>query len=526
MRYNFSCFLLCCIWSSHLYSFFHSLSAEADNSVQTELKIPTDDNQPILRLPLLHEDMGQSRKREVLSKSSKVVPKLVSKVEVDNNTHSDSYIDLQSESSNEFDLDFLDTPQESIIRKSLAALPAKNRPANLEAALAEMKAGEKVFEFLQKQQLGEAIMMNFPSEKEINRSKALLAHTFNMNDTAFWNLIENDPEIKASVLAHNMSFTFDAFKNPEFNMSFRMIYIRKNMKKFSTTKEEYEANMHECELAYQKALIQLQWYLFSRAILQDQAFTSGMITFQDPQDTVFRFIDGYGELVSRRYKSFGGMAAHSLVANKAYTRESSHWNGQKAFGNKNFGIDIKNSKNKPMSVLPGNKSHLLFGMRTNGMTFVKWEEYGTTFNVKTGDYSVIHHTFRYFEKKDLQDDPTLHRREKVSADIMKYFNRVYGKTLTKQQTERVETNGIAEMLKMLDAKSPELVVKFKKYLVQEFGYQPDTLHLRKGGEIILPASDVAPLVKTSTAPAVVKPIVKTASVVSAGSTRDSSFDDL
>jgi len=393
----------------------------------------------------------------------------------------------QSPVEHDFDFDDLDTKENVMLRRSLKALPDKNRPADIDAVMKNIALGQKVLSDILAGNLGGAISLNIPTVGAATvvetHADQIVATALSSNDATFWQQIQNDTMMKKSITSEGVPFTQATFISPEFNMYFRLTYVRQNIHDPELLKKYKQA--------YEKSIVQLQWHLFAKAILQDHAFTSGMITFKDPQSRVFSFMDGYAELMSPNYKSHDGIGVHSLWADHAYTRESSHWNGQRAFEGKNFGIDIKGADGKPISILPGNKSHLLFGMRTNGMAFVKWEEYGTTFNVKTGDFSAIHHTLRYFDKRGLEDDP-MQRREKMPETVLAKFKALYDKPLTSQQTKLIETDGISKMLQILHKDAPTKAAEFKNFLVVDMKYQANTLGVRKGGEIVLTLSPSTP----------------------------------
>lgn len=207
-----------------------------------------------------------------------------------------------------------------------------------------------------------------------------------------------------------------------------------------------------------------------------------MISVQDPYHLLFKTLDGYAELVSAKYKLHSKLSLHSLTTIKAYTRESSHYTGQKYFEN-DFGIDIQDEKNQPLRILPGNKSQLLFGIRLNGMTFIKWEDYGVTFNPIQGDVSIIPHINGYFDKKDLEDNPGLHRREKTPQNVIQQFQTFYKKPISKKDQDNIKTEGISYMLQLL--KNSSQATKLIDYLVDTKGYSENTLQYRKGGEVIL-----------------------------------------
>lgn len=361
-----------------------------------------------------------------------------------------------------------------LMKKYLEQLPQKNRPADMTKALEMIKDGAMVAELVHKRNFYDAIMMS----REQNFSEqdtVVLKSAFNTSDLEFWNLIKDDKELAAKAGRHAIPFTLKALESVESAMYFRSTYARMRIG---------IATMEEFAHAYQAAIVQLQWHLYTHAVLQDKGvFSSGMITVEDRQSDMFKFLDGYAELVSPKYKLHNSVSFHSLTTTKAYTRKSSHYNGAKKFKN-DFGIDIQDSKNRPLSILPGNKSHILFGLKDNGMLFVKWENYGVTVNPRQKDMSILPHLQGYFHKKDIQDDPVLERREKVTSDVMNKFESLYGKkkSLSSKQKKAIEAYGISYMIKELN---PIAAQEFKDYLITVKGYSEKSLSVRKGNEIIL-----------------------------------------
>lgn len=389
-----------------------------------------------------------------------------------------------NETSHQISLKIDTDEQEEIqLRKALTSLPSKFRPANVDDALQIIKDGKIVADLINRNKFYDAIAINLPllkstSDTAIHDSK-VFKQALNTDDSTFWELIKNNEIIKKSIQAHKINFTFQEFQKPENNLYFRNTFIRKNL-------QNPEHSLGVYQKAYQTSVVQLQWHLYARSILQDQAFSSGMITFKQPHFQTFKFLDGYAELVSPKYKLHANISFHSLTTTKAYTRESSHWGGQVGLKGLNFGIDIQDNNGKPLDILPGNKSHLLFGLRTNNMTFVKWENYGVTFNPIENDISIIKHTGGYFHKRNKEDNAALERREKLPNTVFDKFKELYGKELTKEEEKSIKVNGITTLRQILAHDSYAKAQEFDAFLINEMNYQPTTLDIRKGGEIILP----------------------------------------
>lgn len=369
--------------------------------------------------------------------------------------------------------------KEQIVKDYLEKLPKKNQPSDMAQALQMVKDGAVISGLIEKGRFYDAIVHNFSIGKNIDLSlvadkeKVLWRNAFNTSDTDFWDIIKNDKVLAKKASHHKIPFTLESLKSVENAMYFRSTYARiysgEALAKFIR--------------AYQKSIIQLQWHLFAQSVVQEgQAFSSGMISVQDPSFILFKFFDGYAELVSPKYKLYNSVSVHSLVTTKAYTRKSSHYSNAKRF-NFDCGIDIQDSNNKPLDILPGNKSHILFGLRSNDMFFVKWENFGVTINPLENDMSLVPHIKGYFDKKDKHDDPILERREKVLEDVSQEFKKLYGdKKITGKDKKSIEAFGISYMIKMLDPKSQEI---FKTYLVDVKKYSANSLNDRKGNEIIL-----------------------------------------
>lgn len=364
-----------------------------------------------------------------------------------------------------------------VIRKKLEMLPEHNRPQSITVALHEIQQGKQAFEKVAQGKFYDAVAQQNPAYKDYVDAQTL-QRAFNTTDQEFWQIAQHNKLLQEKAKKHKIPFTLEDFCKPENNMYLRATYARKNMID--------QALMNKFIHDYKQRIVQIQWHLYAHSIINDIAFTSGMITMHDPNHQLFKFLDGYCELVNPKYKLHDGKSIKALISTKAYSRESSHWTGQRALGGKNFGIDFMDNRNNPDHVLPGNKSHLLFGMRDNGMVFVKWEEYGVTFNPMQGDISAIPHLFRYFQKNGVHsDDESLHRREKIPPTVKKEFEKLYPGKLNQKIMQDIDTYGISYMRQILHNQYPDREIIFDHFLVTHMHYDPTTLHVRKGSEVIL-----------------------------------------
>jgi len=124
------------------------------------------------------------------------------------------------------------------------------------------------------------------------------------------------------------------------------------------------------------------------------------------------------------------------------------------------------------------------------MLFVKWENFGVTFNPIAGDFSVIPHMSSFLHTKGIQDNPLLERREKTPVNAIAEFKRIYKKPISKKNQELIDTYGISHMMKMLNG--VDVIVhnkhapkQFADYLLTVNKYSADSLPYRKGNEVVL-----------------------------------------
>lgn len=364
------------------------------------------------------------------------------------------------------------------IKDELQNLPKAYRPANIDVAVDYIQKGDSAWDSIKKGKTFDAVVKNIDAKNFVNYDILVLKDCFDVDDEVFWNKIKDDTNLQALAKKNGLPFSRDALNSKEYGLYLKAEYVR-----------DHTINpkiLEEYLNAYQTTIVQVQWHLYSKAILVDKAFHGGMITFKDPQSYMFNLLDTYAELISPNYKNVGVL--RSLFKTGAYNRESSHWDGQRARDGKNFGIDILSKDGKSLPILPGNNPHLLFGERTNGMTFVKWEEHGTS--LQNGGLS---HALSFIKTRG-ENDETVHSKERVPKDVMSLFEKLYKakksffERIFKKDTTSsdVKTYGISKMLELLEKQNPANALSFKNYLISVKKYDPKTLNLRKGGEVILP----------------------------------------
>jgi hypothetical protein len=396
--------------------------------------------------------------------------------------------------------------EEAFLREEIAKLPEDRRPANIDLALKNMAEGQKVFENIQEGKFFDAVkddmkktnMLYFHNEYE--REIKLFDKALNSSDEDFWGTLVNElldnPEdnfllqiskkigkkYEAEELLSNDSNELKTlFLSQEFNMYFRLEYTRAKAESYS----RYGNFLKIFKASYAKMVVKLQWYLYKKSMLEGKTFTSGMITFKDSDDRCFKFLEGYVELMSPGYRHQNLFS--SIFQKNAYTRMSSHYAGQTGLGGKQYGIDLDQNLKNTIG-LPSDKGHILFGMRTNGMTFVKWEDFGTTFNVgrKQSDMSLVPHMFNFFHKVG-KADTAQEFRESDLKNMKEDFKEIYGKNLSANDEALIKSEGIAGMKKILDRLDDKTKIEqFQKAFSKNFPqHDVSTIPQRKGGEVVL-----------------------------------------
>jgi len=353
------------------------------------------------------------------------------------------------------------------IMDAITTLPVANQPSNIKQSLTFMLEGGQIWKAIAQNKLYNALFLSTLSTNDAG----IMQQALNSSDDKFWILICKDAKVQEAIEHCNIPFTRDTSAMHEYKMLFRITYIRIHI-----TNQDVLTTIQK---SYEHAVIALQWFLYAQAILQDSIFTSGMLTIPDPQYSLFQFLDGYAELVSARYRFYSGMHPHSWWQPNAYTRSSSCWPHKKQFHDTMFGIDFHSDDHKPLNILPSNNSHLMFCALDNGLTAIKWEEFGVTLNVKDRNFSALKHTLNPFKNKKADG---IIRKEKIPQDVMLQFKSLFGSRINKYQSDLIAKDGITAMLEMLDPSTRQLFINF---LIKHKKYPTQTLTLRKGNEIIL-----------------------------------------
>jgi len=369
-------------------------------------------------------------------------------------------------------------PYLQTIHQSFKKLPEQLQPINTKQALISILQGASVWKAVT-----QGLFYNALHIKNLTPQTAeILNAAFNLPPDHFWLRIHNDANVQHEIERANVQFTRENCISPEHKMLFKITYVRTHI-----TEPEI---IEQIKKAYQEAVIDLQWYLYGQAIIQDGIFATGMLTIPDPTLDLFLFLDGYAELISPRYKLYGPVHPHSLWQSEAYTRKTHNWSSKPKFQNHSFGIDLKDHRHESMPVLPGQNSHILFGhLLSDNLTYIQWEPVGFTLNFSQSDFSAISQTFKSAPKKDSATSK-FDRKEKVTQDVLYQFKSRFDSNLNKHQSDQIQKNGITAMRTLLSPKQEPL---FTKYLVTEKKYPKETLHYRKGNEIILVPKKFVPL---------------------------------
>ncbi len=238
--------------------------------------------------------------------------------------------------------------------------------------------------------------------------------------------------------------------------------------------------------AYLNLLVDMQWGLFKKSLMQQEGFASGAITVIDPQGNVMRSMENYVKFVNPKFNA-PGLSWSALTHDQAYSRSgraSSHWKGQ-VVDNRIYGINVKFDGNYTQS-LPANKDQLNFAQLTNGRVFVKWEYYGTTLTLQ--DPSAVNHVVNYVKDSIGRKKSAQRTEATMPKDITINFNNILQQAhikLNTQQARIVQQQGIAGMRNILQSKAPHFLANFDTFLTTQKGYNATTLQYRKADEVIV-----------------------------------------
>jgi len=348
---------------------------------------------------------------------------------------------------------------QAIITK-IESLPEKYRPADIKKNMTLIMQGKSVWDNISKNKFYSALSLHISDAKVSNIVKNCLEKSVDQ----FWIEIHNNKKIQQAIEQANVNFTREMSQSPEYFMFFRMTYL-----KTMVTKEEY---LKSIESAYQEAIVALQWFLFAQAILENDIFTSAVITIPDSNLYLFYFLDGYAELISARYRFYSAISFHSLWQSEAHTQLTRHWKHKKIFKDVAFGINFKNKEKETENILPLNNSNLIFGALDNKLTFIKWQG---------NEGSMLKKSLKMLQSKNKSEN-SINRYDKVPQDVTYQFKSLFKHPLTRHQSNLISKDGISSMLNMIEDNNRQLFINF---LTKAKNYNEFDNTIRKGNEIIL-----------------------------------------
>lgn len=352
---------------------------------------------------------------------------------------------------------FINSNLQEIISK-IESLPEKYRPTDTKQAMKLMAEGKSVWDNVSSSRFYSALTLNIDDPAIVT----IIKNGLQKSPDRFWTDIYNNKKVKEAIEQANVTFSFENSKKPEFFMFFRITYLK--------TMITQEKNLEKFESAYQQSVLALQWFLFAQAILENDNFTSAVITIPDSNMNLFYFLDGYAELISPRYRSYSAISFHSLWKSKAHTQLTRHWKHKKIFKDIAFGINFK--KNEEEVTLPLNNSHLMFGALDNKLIFIKWQ---------SDQDSIFKKPFKSI-RLERKNDLHINRYDKVPQDVNLQFKSLFKHPLTRHQKNLISKDGISAMLQMLNDDNRPLFINF---LQKSKNYNVFDNNIRKGNEIIL-----------------------------------------
>jgi len=136
---------------------------------------------------------------------------------------------------------------------------------------------------------------------------------------------------------------------------------------------------------YLDSIIDLMWFYYDMAIQKNQPFLEGTFVLQDQGGRIFNFLFNYVQMVNP-----DALTATPSLKNPtiqfAYPRISTHFRDEQE-KYRQYGIDIRFGKpgtkfttasiGSAQSLLPTQKSHLIFGQLSDGLIYIKMEVHGT-----------------------------------------------------------------------------------------------------------------------------------------------------
>lgn len=225
---------------------------------------------------------------------------------------------------------------------------------------------------------------------------------------------------------------------------------------------------------YLSEIIACMWYLYGLAINKNQGFVDGVIVLDDANQLFYNFLYDYVKNVNSK-----GLSKRAIITTNpyGYGRRSTHFpDDQRTF--MQYGIDIRLNK-IAQKILPGNKTHILFGRLANGLTFIKMEHYGLYY--KDG---FIGHACGYLRlilgkflaKFVAQKERFLHRKEYVPCWIKKGYKNVSKRKCRLTSIKDIVENGFDD--------------KVFINLIKKIENSYDHIPLRYGNEVILKNDEI------------------------------------
>lgn len=226
------------------------------------------------------------------------------------------------------------------------------------------------------------------------------------------------------------------------------------------------------------------WYLYAIAVTKGEGFKGGTIVVEDPDKKLYNFLLTYVEAVNK-----AGMNKPVVASTNpyAYARKSTHFNDvQKKYIQ--YGIDIRlEDGGKSQPILPSNAKHILFGRINENYMFVKFESHGLY--VKEGLAGHTGGLAKSIGRKiaskvtgGKSEDP-LARRESMPQMLKKEYEKICkeNKLVCKAKT-----------VKDIFAQSTVdgQLVPVVQSMLKNWKYDPATLNIRYGNEVILTQRDV------------------------------------
>lgn len=297
-------------------------------------------------------------------------------------------------------------------------------------------------------------------------------------------------------------------------------------------REQASPNIIGIQDSYLQSIINLMWFLYSRAMAKNQAFEEGTFVIRDEQHRLYDYLMNFVELANPTIKkSFEDPETNISQNQYAYSRSSSHFKLEQKITydgrpGRHYGIDTRFTKVgsgfAAQALLPAQKSHILFGQIADNLIFIKFE------NVGLAPQSAVYHgaefiaaqtrkkndaLLKYLEKTYIEDFPKTiqyylgsdddpnYRKERIPLDFIDTCrDAASAANLSPEQTNDfikiVSTKGIHGALAKIDeelTKKPKSAVwtQLKAHINGlETKDGLDHQDIRYGREVILMPQDI------------------------------------